>query len=129
MNLISHALLLADDDSAQYIILAIYLAIVVLSIAGLWTTFTKAGQPGWGCIIPIYNIILLLRIAEKPMWWILLYLIPFVNIVIAIIVAVEVARNFGKGTGFGLGLAFLGFIFFPILGFGSARYRPGLSTL
>ena len=129
MNPISHALLLADNDSAQYIILAIYLAIIVLAIAGLWTTFTKAGQPGWGSIIPIYNIILLLRVAEKPIWWIVLYLIPFVNIVIAIIVAVEIARNFGKGTGFGLGLAFLGFIFFPILGFGSARYRPALSTL
>jgi hypothetical protein len=128
MNLISHALLLADNDSAQYVILIIELALAVLAIAGLWTTFTKAGQPGWGSIIPIYNIILLLRVAGRPIWWILLYLIPFVNIVIAIIVAIDIARNFGKGTGFGLGLAFLGFIFFPILGFGDARYQSASAT-
>ncbi len=102
----------------------IWLAIVVLAIAGLWQTFVKAGQPGWGAIIPIYNIILLLEIAERPIWWFLLMFIPIVNIVICIVVGIDIARNFGKGPGFGLGLTFLGFIFYPILGFGDARYRP-----
>lgn len=71
---------------------------------------------------------LVLKIAGKPLWWILLLLIPFVGIVIAIIVTIEVAKNFGKGTGFGLGLAFLGFIFYPILGFGDAKYQPSSSS-
>jgi hypothetical protein len=129
MGSIRQALLLAaDNDAAGSVILIIYLAIAVLVIAGLWTTFSKAGQPGWGSIIPFYNIILMLRIAGKPSWWILLYLIPFVNVVISILVALDVARNFGKGVGFGLGLAFFGFIFFPILGFGSAQYQPAIAT-
>ena len=117
---------IAEDGSGAggAIVMLIWLAVVVFVIAGLWKTFTKAGKPGWGAIIPIYNGILLLEIAGRPIWWIILFLVPVVNFVIAIIVAIDVARNFGKGTGFGLGLAFLGFIFYPILGFGSARYQP-----
>jgi hypothetical protein len=98
--------------------------IVVLVIASFWKTFTKAGKPGWGSIIPIYNAILLLQIAGRPVWWIILLIIPLVNIVVGIIVSIDVAKNFGKGTGFGVGLALLGFIFYPILGFGDAQYRP-----
>ncbi|HID21105.1 MAG TPA: signal peptidase I [Planctomycetaceae bacterium] len=102
----------------------IWIAIVVLVIAGLWKTFSKAGRPGWGAIIPIYNVVLLLEIAGRPIWWIILFFVPIVNFIVAIFVAIDVAKNFGKGVGFGLGLAFLGFIFYPILGFGSARYQP-----
>ena len=85
--------------------------------------FVKAGKPGWAAIIPIYNAIVLLQIAGKPLWWIILLLIPIVNIVIGIIVCLAVARNFGESGAFGVGLAFLGVIFFPILGFGSAQYQ------
>ena len=102
----------------------IWLLIVVLVVAGFWKTFEKAGKPGWGAIIPIYNVILLLEIAGKPIWWIVLLFIPIVNIVISVLVAIDVAKNFGKDVLFGLGLAFLGFIFYPILGFGDARYQP-----
>lgn len=106
----------------------IYLAIIVLVIAGIWKTFSKAGQPGWAAIIPIYNMIVLLQVAQKPIWWIILMFIPLVNVVVWILVAIEVAKQFDKGAGFGLGLAFLGFIFFPILGFGSAQYGGGGSA-
>ena len=96
------------------------LAIIVLIIASIWKVFTKAGHPGWAALIPIYNLYILLQIAGRPGWWLLLYLIPFVNVVVAIMVAVGVAKAFGKDAGFGVGLALLGFIFYPILGFGSA---------
>lgn len=101
----------------------IYVGIIVFIFAGMWKTFTKAGQPGWGCIIPIYNVYLLCVIAGRPWWWLLLMLIPIVSIVIFIIVCIDIAKSFGKGPGFGVGLAFLGFIFFPILGFGDAQYQ------
>ena len=104
------------------IIIIIYLAIAIAAIAGLWKTFEKAGKPGWAAIIPIYNLWVLAEIAGKPGWFALLCLIPFVNIVIIFIISIGVAHNFGKGTGFGIGLALLGFIFYPILGFGDARY-------
>lgn len=102
----------------------IYGAIIILWIAGLWKTFDKAGEPGWAAIIPIYNTIVLLKIAGRPLWWIILLLVPFVNLIILIIVSIDIAKRFGKGTGFGIGLAILGFIFYPILGFGDARYNP-----
>ena len=107
------------------VMLIIYLAIMVLIIAGAWKMFVKAGKPGWGVLIPIYNGILLLQIAGRPIWWIILLLIPIVNFIVAIIVWLDVAKKFGKGVGFGLGLIFLGFIFVPILGFGDAKYQGG----
>ena len=111
------------------LVLLIELAITVLVIASLWKIFTKAGKPGWAAIIPIYNIIVLLQIVGRPIWWLILLLIPIVNIVIAIILAIDLAKAFGKGAGFGLGLIFLGFIFYPILGFGSATYtKPATAT-
>jgi hypothetical protein len=102
------------------------LAIAVLMIASAWKVFTKAGKPGWAAIVPIYNLLVMLEIARKPTWWIVLFLIPGVSLIMAIIVAVAIANNFGKGTGFGLGLAFLSPIFYPILAFGSAQYTGGM---
>ena len=101
----------------------IYFAVIVLVIAGIWKTFVKAGQPGWAAIVPIYNIYVLCQIAGRPWWWLLVMLIPVVGIVAAIIVSIDVAKSFGKGTGFAIGLALLPFVFYPILGFGSAQYQ------
>jgi len=104
------------------------LAIVVIVIIGLWKVFVKAGQPGWGCIVPIYNLYCLVKIAGKEWWWLLLYCVPFVNIVIGILVAIGISRNFGKGGAFAAGLIFLPFIFYPILGFGAATYGGETGT-
>ncbi len=103
--------------------LVFVLAIVVFIIAALWKVFVKAGHPGWAAIIPIYNVIIMLKIAGRPLWWIILMFVPLVSIVIMIIVQIDVAKHFGKGAGFGLGLAFLGFIFYPILAWGDAQYQ------
>ena len=100
----------------------VWCAVVVVEIAAFWKVFTKAGQPGWASIIPIYNLVVLLQIAGKPIWWILLMLIPVVNIVVAIMVWHAVSTNFGKGVGFTLGLVFLCFIFIPILAWSDAQY-------
>jgi hypothetical protein len=100
----------------------IILALVVFVIAGIWKVFVKAGEPGWAAIIPIYNVIVLLKIARRPLWWIILFLIPLVSLIISILVAIDIAKGFGKGAGYGLGLAFLPFIFYPMLGFGDATY-------
>lgn len=104
------------------IFLVLYFAFIIFLIASFWKIFTKAGQPGWAAIVPIYNLVVLLQVVGRPVWWIVLMLIPFVNLVIFIMVAIDLAKSFGKGAGFGIGLAFLGFIFYPILGFGSAKY-------
>jgi len=108
----------------------IWLAILVLTVAGLWKTFEKAGQPGWAAIIPFYNLYLMCTIAGRPGWWLVLYFIPVVSLIIAIIVGIDTAKAFGRGTGFGIGLALLGPIFYCILGFGSAQYQgPAASSM
>lgn len=98
------------------------LAILVLLIASLWKIFTKAGRPGWAAIVPIYNSIVLLQIVGRPVWWLVLLLIPFVNIVFAIIVMHDLSKSFGRGVGTTLLLLFLPFIGYPILGFGDAKF-------
>ena len=115
---------MSEEQRLSPVFWIVWLAVVALMIAAWWTVFTKAGKPGWAAIVPIYNIIVLLQIAGKPVWWILLCLIPLVNIVVLILVYVAFARNFGKGVGFALGLVFLGIVFFPILAWGDARYQP-----
>ncbi|NOZ23293.1 MAG: signal peptidase I [Planctomycetes bacterium] len=104
------------------IIAVIWLALFILIIASMWRVFTKAGQPGWGCIIPFYNIYLMLKIAGKPGWWLLLFFVPVVNLIISIVVIIALANSFGKGVGFAVGLLLLPLIFYPILAFGSAQY-------
>jgi hypothetical protein len=104
--------------------LTICLLIGVFYVWATWRVFTKAGKPGWAAIIPIYNTIVMLQVAGKPFWWIFLFLIPIANLVVYILMQAGVAKNFGKGTGFALGLILLNPIFLPILAFGSAQYQP-----
>ena len=104
-------------------LLVFQLALAVLAIVGLWKLFAKAGKPGWAAIIPIYNTVVMIDIAGKPLWWILLLFIPVVNIVVSILIMIGMAKNFGRGTGTAIGLVFLPMIFLLILGFGGAEYK------
>lgn len=108
---------------AAVLMLVIWLVVIIVVIAGLWKMFEKAGQPGWGAIVPILNLYYLCKIAGRPGWWVILFLIPIVSLVISIILSVDIAKAFGKGIPFALGLIFLSPIFYCILGFGSAQYQ------
>jgi hypothetical protein len=121
------AVLLAAGGAV--ILVLVYIAVIVFEIAALWHVFTKAGQPGWAAIIPIYNVWVLLKVIGRPGWWLALFLIaliPFVGwivvLVIGIIINLDLAKSFGKSVGFAIGLILLSFIFVPILGFGSSQY-------
>lgn len=103
-------------------LIVIYIAILVLYIASIWTLFNKAGQPGWACIIPIYNVIVYLRVVGKPWWWLFLFMIPYVNLIWVIWALNMLSKSFGKSEGFTVGLFFLSFIFLPILAFGDNKY-------
>ena len=96
--------------------------LVLILIAG-WKMYVKAGQKGWVSLIPILNVFGLLRIVHRPWWWILLLLIPFVNVVVGIILMLDLAKAFGRGVGMALVLVFLTAIGYLILGFGSAQYQ------
>ncbi len=137
--LLANPLLAQEDDSGvsysysssgqiSPLFLLIWVAVCIFLVAAMWKVFTKAGQPGWAALIPIYNFYVMCKIAGRPGWWLLLMLIPFVNFIIAIILNVDIAKNFGKGAGFAVGMLFLSFIFWPILGFGSAQYEGSAET-
>ena len=101
----------------------LYLVLIILMIVSMWKVFVKAGEKGWLIFIPNHNVVVMIKIAGKPIWWWFLFLIPILNIVIAIKLMISFANRFGKGTGFALGLIFLPFIFYPILAFGNAKYQ------
>lgn len=105
-------------------VMFVYVAILIVMIIAMWKLFSKAGQPGWAAIIPIYNAYVMLKVAGKPGWWLVLLLIPLVNLVISIMATHGVSTQFGKGVGYTIGLILLPFIFLPILAFGSATYTP-----
>jgi len=116
-----HSIAAATSGSAA-VILLIYLAVVVFYIVAGWKVFAKAGEPGWGVFVPIFNLYLVCKISGRPEWWVILFFIPLVNIVIGLIIAMDIAKAFSKSSGFGIGLWLLSFIFVPILGYGSAQY-------
>lgn len=107
----------------------LYLAVFVLLIAGFWRVFSKAGQPGWAAIVPIFNTLTLLRVVGRPWYWLLLMLIPIVNLVLLIIVFLDLAKSFGKSAGFGVCTVFFSFVTIPMLGFGDAVYRGPAAAL
>jgi len=115
--------LAAMSSTVLYLAVFITLALTILVIAGNWKVFEKAGVAGWKCLIPIYNLYLMIVIAGKPWWWLILMFIPIVSVVIYLLAMLALAERFGKGPLFGVGLFFLPIIFFPLLGFDSSEYR------
>jgi hypothetical protein len=114
----------AAQAAAGSTFLLVWLAIFVVLVIAWWRVFERAGHPGWMAIIPILNLYVLCKVAGKPGWFLLLYLIPIVNIIISFVVAFGVAERFRRGAGFGIGLALLPFIFYPILAFGDNTAVP-----
>ncbi|MDF2187903.1 DUF5684 domain-containing protein [Paraflavitalea sp. CAU 1676] len=92
-------------------------------IASQWKIFEKAGQPGWACLVPFYNLYILLKIVGKPTWWMIMFFIPIINIIFLIWATNMLSKSFGKDEGFTAGLILLGIVFYPMLGFGSAVYK------
>ncbi len=88
----------------------------------LWGIFTKAGRPGWSALIPFYNLLVLLRVVGRR-WWLILLIIPLVNIIPSIIVFYDLSKSFGRSGWFTVGLFFINPIFLLILAFGGSQYR------
>jgi hypothetical protein len=101
------------------------LVVFLITVAGMWKIFTKAGRPGWAAVIPIYNIWVLTKIGDSGVLWFVLSVLfglPVIKIYI------DVLNKFGKGIGYALGMFFLPFVFFPLLGFGDAQFRSRGAT-
>ena len=100
----------------------IVILFVLITFESQWKIFTKSGKKGWASIIPVYNIIVLLEIVKKPVWWLIMLIIPLVNIVFAIWITNLLSKRFGKDEGYTIGLIFLPIIFYPLLGLSKAEY-------
>lgn len=103
-------------------IISILAFIIIIQIVAHWKIYEKAGHDGWLSIIPFVNFYVLLKIIGKPGWWLLLLFIPIANIIIIIWVTNLLSKSFGKDELFTIGLIFFSVIFYPILGFGNAKY-------
>jgi hypothetical protein len=115
-----------SDDSGWLgggVFWALWLIWLVLVLVAGWKMYVKAGQKGWVSLIPILNILGLLKIVHRPWWWILLMLIPFVNFVVGIIIMLDLAKAFGHGVGMALLLILLTPIGYLMLGFGGSQYQ------
>ena len=99
-----------------------FVAIAAVTIVGLWKLFEKAGEPGWTSLIPFLNTYKLYKMAFGNGWWFLLLFVPIADIVVYIMLAVKLARSFGRGGLFALGLVLFQTIFLLILGLNDDRY-------
>src|SRR4051812_48580486 len=111
------------EIAAKIVITPFVLAILLVLVASLWKVFNKAGRSGLLLLVPVYNVVTFFRIAGKPGWWVLLMLVPVVNFFLLLSTCIALAGAFGRGTRFGLGLFFLGPLFFPLLAWSELRYR------
>lgn len=111
------------EIAAKVVLYPFSLLITAVVIASIWSIFNKAGRSGLLLLVPIVNLVVFLRIAGKPWWWVLLTPIPVVNFFVLLSACIGLARTFGRGTRFGLGIFFLGPLFLPLLAFSNLRYR------
>ncbi|MBL7110903.1 MAG: hypothetical protein ISS19_03060 [Bacteroidales bacterium] len=105
-----------------FILSLLYSSILVLALASQWAVYEKAGRAGWICLVPIWNLIVLLEIVGKPWWWLFLFMLPIVNVIWAVWMTNMLSKSFGYSEGFTVGLILLSFVFYPILGFGQSKY-------
>jgi len=103
----------------QILIILVFLSIFILHNRFL---YKKANQPGWASLIPFYSSIIWLRVIGKPWFWLILFLIPYVNIIFIVWATNLTSKSFGKDEGYTIGILLLPFIFYPILAFGSFTY-------
>lgn len=131
-------LILESLAGAFFIVLIVALLLLLFFIACQWKIFSKAGEPGWKSIIPIYSVYINYKISGISTWIFLLYvifLLPIESIqfistigiaLLSIYASYKLSKVFEHGIGFTLGLILLPFIFYPILAFGKSEYNSSL---
>ncbi len=122
----------ASSGAGGGVFLLLLIFFYILFALPVWGTYQKAspqGDPAWAAFVPIYNFIVLLRVAGRPKtwaWFLLLPLIPYLGslalLVISIFILNDVSKSFGHGAGFTVGLVLLPVIFWFILWLGKSTY-------
>jgi hypothetical protein len=122
-----------------FLVFALFsLLLYLLIVASAAKLLSKAGESWWKALIPIYSNLVFLRVIKRPTWWIVFYIVPWMAwiipeamivsvlilpfLVVAIINSFDLAKAFGRGPGFAIGIILLPLIFLPILAFGNSKY-------
>jgi hypothetical protein len=115
-------------SSASFIIGTVFV-ILLIQVLSYWQVFAKAGYEGWKSLIPIYNSYILTKIGSQPIWVFILLFIPFINIIASILIALALAKSFGKGPLFAIfGLVIFSYFGYMYLGWGQSEYNKIDST-
>ena len=123
------ALPVGISSSLVIAIVAVALVLFVFNRICWWRILTKAQRPGWAVLVPVYSIIVRLQMLGKPIWWILILMIPPANLILFVLMVVALAEVFDRSIGFAIGLLLLGPVFLPILAFGDAAYQKPDSSI
>lgn len=107
----------------ELLILNFVLGFLVIGTICYWRIFVRAGQPGWAALVPIYKTIVILRIIDRPWYWLLLMAIPYLGLIWMIWTINLLVKMFGKNEGFTLGVFLLPIIFLPLLAFGNNTFQ------
>lgn len=100
------------------ILLIVFYVIIALSLMRIAKRTNT--ENAWFAWIPILNLILMLQIAQRPMWWLIFFLVPFINIVgivLQFVLWVDIAKRLGKQAVFGILAGLIPIIFVPYLAF------------
>jgi len=112
-----------SDLGFSPVLIVLWVIVAVVLVIANWKIFTKAGKPGWAILVPVYNIVVMIQIIDKPMWWIVMLFIPIANIVFMIKILYNLVLKFGQ-PGWHVVLAlFVGVIYYPYLAFSKASYQ------
>jgi len=110
------------------VVIFVVILFLIIPIISYWKIFEKAGEPGWHILIPIYNLVVFMKIVNKPWYWALLCLIPYFGIIWLIWSINLMVKKFGKTSSFTLGIIFLAPLFLPILAFGNSEFQNNQSV-
>lgn len=104
-------------------------AIIILFHMGLWKLFEKAGRKGWEAIVPFYNLYVMIRLTGRPLWWLILFLIPGVNFIVWMGLVVDFAKSYAKNSFLQhVGAIAVPFLLFPLWGFDKKTKYLGQSA-
>ncbi len=112
-----------DSASPNPFLIILWIVMTVVLIVANWKIFTKAGKPGWAILIPIYNIIVMMQIIKKPLWWVIMLFIPIVNVVFGILIVYNMVLKFSQPGWHVILALFVGIIYYPYLAFSKAEYQ------
>lgn len=74
------------------------LALQIVHFLGTWKLYKAAGYEAWQAAIPVYNAVILMKIINRPVWWVILLFIPTINLILFGVIWVEILRSFGKNS-------------------------------